>query len=124
MFNERTICIGHVAVDSGQLMLCDPCYIKSDDWVDQPFQILERNSSEAYPFNYNGACTATTSDNLAGILLFNSGIDGAGVAFASGFGDGFYPVYATYIDHPIFGMRIAKVEVVMIEEIHDYEGVE
>ena len=29
--------IGHVGVDSGQLLLCDPCYIDSE-WREEPFQ--------------------------------------------------------------------------------------
>jgi hypothetical protein len=106
--------IGHVAVDSGQLMICDPCYIKAKDWEDGPFERAKPDNAGYYPFNYNGACGATLSDELAGRMFFESGFDGAAVAFASGFGDGFYPVYATYVDDPDFGKRIAKVEVVMI----------
>ena len=121
--NERVICIGHVAVDSGQLMICDPCYIEANDWQDQPYATLPPNASGVYPFNYNGACSATLSPELAGSLAFNSGNSGAGVAFASGYGDGLYPVYATYVDDPMFGMRVSKVEIVMIqdEEEEDYE---
>jgi hypothetical protein len=107
--------IGHVAVDSGQLMLCDPCYIKSQDWEDGPFERAQPNTSGYYPFNYNGVCGATLSDSQAGSMAFESGFEGVAVAFSSGFGDGFYPVYATYVDDPDFGRRIAKVEVVMID---------
>ena len=46
---------------------------------------------------------------MAGQLAFDNGIRGAGVAFASGYGDGLYPVFATY-----FEGRIAKVEIIMI----------
>ena len=31
--------IGHVGVDSGQLLLCDPCYIDSQ-WVKEDFEDL------------------------------------------------------------------------------------
>jgi hypothetical protein len=34
---EKEICIGHVAVDSGQLMICDPCYIDSE-WENEDFE--------------------------------------------------------------------------------------
>lgn len=34
---ETEICIGHVAVDSGQLMICDPCYIDSE-WKHENFE--------------------------------------------------------------------------------------
>ena len=33
--------IGHVGVDSGQLLLCDPCYIDSE-WEKEDFQDLRR----------------------------------------------------------------------------------
>ena len=33
----RTKLIGHVGVDSGQLLLCDPCYIDSQ-WVKEDFE--------------------------------------------------------------------------------------
>jgi hypothetical protein len=123
MLTERTICIGHVAVDSGQLMICDPCYIKSSEWEEQPYNPTPNNPHGVYPFNYNGACGASLSDEMAGSLMSESGFDSAGVAFASGYGDGLYPVYATYINDPTFGMRISKIEVVMIqdEEEEDYE---
>ena len=51
-------------------------------------------------FNYLGACAATLSDNHAGQC-------GLGVAATSGYGDGEYPVYATYE-----GGRIKKIEVI------------
>lgn len=106
-----TVLIGHVGVDSGQLMVCDPCYIKADDWADESFAPANAVNGK-YPFNYNGACGATLSDESAGEL----GTFGTGVAFASGWGDGNYPVYATYIDG-----RIARVEIVLIDEDEDDE---
>lgn len=33
--------IGHVGVDSGQLLLCDPCYIDSE-WVKEDFEDLRK----------------------------------------------------------------------------------
>lgn len=110
----RTVLIGHVAVDSGQLMVCDPCYL--DSWEDQSEWKKESDDENGlYSFSYNGACGATLSDKMAGELKFNAGHIGAGVAFASGFGDGMYPVYATYVIDPDFGKRISKVEIVMID---------
>ena len=116
---EKKALIGWVAVDSGQLMLCDPCYIKSDEWQEQEYKPASINNTGSYPFNYNGACGATLSDKQAGELHFNNGINGAGVAFTTGLGDGHYPVYATYIDDGEWGLRIAKVEVVFL--INDEE---
>lgn len=114
---ESTVLIGYVGVDSGQLMVCDPCYIKGDDWKDTDYEPTTANASGHYPLNYNGACGATLSDKGYGTLAFDLGHGGAGVAFSSGWGDGEYPVYATIIDG-----RVARVEIVMIDEDDsDYE---
>lgn len=117
---ESTILIGYVAVDSGQLMLCDPCYLAS--WKDQHEWEKETADQDGmYSFSYNGACGATLSNELAGQLKFNAGHLGAGVAFAPGYGDGLYPVYATYVTDSTWGKRIAKVEIVMIDDEEEEE---
>jgi len=109
-----TVLIGHVGVDSGQLMICDPCYIKADDWADQPYAPANAVDGK-YPFTYNGACGATLNEDSAGQL----GTFDTGIAFASGYGDGTYPVYATYVNG-----RIASVEIVLISEDEDDEDEE
>jgi len=107
--------IGYVAVDSGQLMICDPCYL-SGEFPSDEFSPAMANENELYPFTYNGACGATLSTHGFGQMVFpNRGV-GAGVAFRSGLGDGLYPVYATIVKDPIWGERIASVRVVMMEE--------
>lgn len=129
--------IGQVGVDSGQLLLCDPCYIDSQ-WTDDQFQdirIFEHKTTKerlqyqvdfenfATPiakhdgkdmnallktgewdqveapapdtdFSYNACCHATLSKKGHGELGNN-----LGVAFSTAFGDGVYPVYATYDDN-------------------------
>jgi len=110
----ETELIGFVAVDSGQLMICDPGYIKDDHQWFGEFNPSDSDESGYYPFNYNGACGATLSEDRAGQLAFENGIQGAGVAFASGYGDGLYPVFATYLEDENWGRRIAKVEIIMI----------
>lgn len=112
---NQEVLIGHVAVDSGQLMLCDPCYLNkwqdNKEWAKEP-----ADQNGMYPFSYNGSCGATVGDDQYGQLKFDGGHAGAGVAFASGFGDGFYPVYATIIEDGLWGRRISEVRVVMIDE--------
>jgi hypothetical protein len=146
--NER-VKIGEVGVDSGQVMICDPCYIKNE-WKDEEFvddrfylhedgtvltfrkdfynyeQVLpkynftmnelvaagkvkkiEEPESSMYPFSYAGCCRATTSEKMAGQLAYEMGHAGAGVVSSSGYGDGCYPVYATYNSEG----RIIKLEV-------------
>lgn len=133
--------IGSVAVDSGQIMVGDPCYLhgfKSDEFKDEriylkfrdagagtrlvddklqyrvdfdnyndvidrygktmnellrvgDFELVEREPSGDY--SYNGACQATCSPSQAGQLG-----EGLAVVATSGFGDGFYPVHATFLD--------------------------
>jgi len=94
--------VGCVGVDSGQVMICDPCYIDSSwekkDWDIKDFKKeCEKNQRQ---FNYLGACFATLSEQMAGQFDL-------GVASSSGYGDGEYPVYVTYQDG-----RVKKLEVV------------
>jgi hypothetical protein len=127
--------LGTVGVDSGQLLLTDPCYIDGE-WEDEPFvtnRIYEDSETgtiirwnvdfirydeplapydqtpekliangrlvkipmpvpDKFPYSYNGACQATLSAGF-GELTYSSGHAGAGVAFATGWGDGFYNVF-------------------------------
>ncbi len=89
--NSEKRLIGHVGVDSGQLVLVDPCYI-DDQWDGS---------------TYNKVCDATSSENLAGTLPYARGHEGFLVAFGTGYGDGFYPVYAEYNEEG----RVARVTV-------------
>jgi hypothetical protein len=104
------VLIGYVGVDSGQLMLCDPCYIDKD-FPTEEFNPDQPDDRGTYPMTYNGACGATLSDKRFGELGH-----GLAVAFSSGLGDGTYPVYATIVDDPMWGKRVASVRVVMMEE--------
>jgi len=88
--------IGEVAVDSGQLMVTDPCYI-DQQWRQEQFLIVpeeQRADETAFSYSYNGACNATLSGGGHGELAFQLGHAGAGVAFQTAWGDGMYSVYA------------------------------
>jgi hypothetical protein len=93
---------GSIAVDSGQAMVGDPCYL--DGWKTNEGEEwnLEGKVGE---YSYQGA-SATTIANNAGEL----GI-GSAVVFNTGYGDGYYPVYVQYNEDG----RIAKVVI-------DFEG--
>lgn len=80
--------IGYCGVDSGQLMVCDPCYINSE-WAKSEFG----EKVEDGHFSYAGACKGTIGGEPVQ-LKYKLGHDGVGVAFPSGYGDGYYPVYA------------------------------
>ncbi|RYF59555.1 MAG: hypothetical protein EOO27_08930, partial [Comamonadaceae bacterium] len=133
----EVVYMGAVGVDSGQLLLTDPCYIEAE-WLDEPFahgrvyrdtetgRILTWNEDfvsyvedlspygespqaliekgrlvrlppppepERFNYSYNGACQATMSTGGFGELVYENGHYGAGVAFSSGWGDGFYEVW-------------------------------
>lgn len=69
-------------MDSGQLMVVDPCYL--EDWGGTDFVEKEGDTS----FSYSGACNVTLSARRFGQL------DHGAVVSSSGYGDGCYPVYA------------------------------
>lgn len=77
--------IGHVAVDSGQVLLVDPCYITKAEWQEDwtPGQVNK---------GYGGCCEASLSDDGAGEVLI-AGVAGTGVCTSTAYGDGSYPVY-------------------------------
>jgi hypothetical protein len=89
--------VGSIPVDSGQIMLVDPCYIKQD---------FESEYDAVPGLNYAGACKQT---------LGKGGCGGFGnehcstIAFATrtAYGDGNYPVYVKRAkDGRILSVRI------------------
>ena len=99
--------LGHVSVDSGQLILVDPCYLK--DWKDGPFDLNFK------PDNHYAECCLKSLSVQGGGQVF----DDLAVAFSTGWGDGSYPVYGTKEDG-----RIVKVEVEMSGEEEEAESEE
>ena len=100
--------VGRVGVDAGMVMVGDPCYLdnygkKSSDgfeWV--ATEVEAQKTANKFDYSYSGACAATLSENSAGELGLASA-----VAVSSGYGDGVYPVYATYNGEG----RIVRLEV-------------
>ncbi len=99
--------VGEVPVDSGQMMLCDPCYLK--DWVHEESWDGE-NEEFKNKFSYNGASQKTLSENV--------GVIGKLAAVSStGWGDGSYPVYVVEMSG---GHRIAAMMVVFdLQEVDE-----
>lgn len=113
------VLIGHCAVDSGQIMLVDPCYVTDNAFVGMDTEPFAADLPKPYPFSYNGACSASCSEESAGQIG-----RGTAVVASSGYGDGRYPVYATYVDAGEFGTRVASVRIEFIapaEGDDDYE---
>ncbi len=75
---EKKKQIGVVGVDSGTLLLGDPCYWLSDE--DYNKELLQSNFDKSHQVNYD------------------LGHAGKGVIVSSGYGDGCYPVFATIQD--------------------------
>lgn len=98
--------LGVVGVDSGTLMITDPCYITDDRWTGKDYdkELLD----EGWKFfkqvkNSHGVKTS--------------------VIFSSGFGDGSYKVWGYFENYPqdVNGkkhndFRIKEVKIVLIEE--------
>ena len=89
--------VGRIMVDSGQVMVGDPCYIQGE-WKDEGFN-PDAIEKAPYPFTYAGASSATCSEKRFGLLA-----GGVGAAVSSGYGDGSYPVY---VERDSFGRVIS-----------------
>lgn len=94
--------IGRVGVDSGQVMIVDPCYLK--DWKADDFSGEESKVApeDSVPFSYEGACQRTLSDAGAGSVGHGS----LAVASGSGHGDGCYPVLARFGGGRVLELRV------------------
>ena len=79
MTAERVLA-GSVCVDSGQVMIVDPCYVMDTD-------------SDVF----GTVCDVTTTGHRVGEFLA-AGTAGTGVASSSGHGDGIYEVWAELVD--------------------------
>jgi len=99
----KRVLVGRCGVDSGQIMIADPCYLIGDDFADK---------------DYKAACAITLSDDQAGSLPFAKGHEGKAVVASSGIGDGFYPVWAIYDEVEMFGERIMKLEIDFSDHIY------
>lgn len=109
MNTTTTLLIGFCAVDSGQILITDPSYVK--DFVNDP-DYAPTIGNDIHPYSYNGACGATLGDQQGGQLGFALGTPGAGVAVSSGYGDGYYPVLAEYNEDG----RIARVTILFSDD--------
>lgn len=111
---EHGTLVGHCGVDSGQIMLSDPCYVK--DFRDEMSEggKFEGDLPEPYPYTYNGACSATLQGDLGGGQLGKS----MGVVVSSGYGDGIYPVYVTHTSDG----RVATATIVFVSDDEDEDS--
>ena len=98
--------IGNIAIDSGQAMVGDPCYLDEyEPWNDNMEQFNEYPKHKG-KYSYLGACEATITKGYGELGM------GSAVAFSTGYGDGLYPVYAEFNEDG----RVAKVVIDFIGE--------
>jgi hypothetical protein len=96
--SER-ILIGHIGVDSGQVMIGDPCYLdkfNNDDWDGK----RAKPDQEDFDFSYAGACQASlVGGGPLGKFL--------SVVSSTAYGDGIYPVYQVIKNGELHGLYVA-----------------
>jgi hypothetical protein len=92
---------GSIAIDSGQAIVGDPCYLYDWDTSANDSDMSEERIGE---YSYNGV-SATTIKNTFGTV----GIHKA-VAFSTGYGDGLYPVYVKLNEHGRVSMVVIDFE--------------
>jgi hypothetical protein len=115
MKTER-ILLGVCGVDSGQLIIMDPCYVDKG-------------------FDYNAVCTSHSVGCAPHDKCKDEGTFGApyhhgyggefpspksplplGVVTRTGFGDGAYEVWAEIEDHGDWGKRVARITIDFMQE--------
>lgn len=96
---KKEIFLGSFGVDSGQVIITDPCYLK--DWTNNEF--TGEGDTRVFDYSYNGACNKTLNDKLMGGVI---GLGSDGVVASTGYGDGVYPVYAVYENNRIKELSI------------------
>jgi len=85
--------LGHAGVDSGQLIIVDPCYLS--DWKDgEAFPELPNIEAN----HYSACCDVTLHNPNQGGEVIVAAPGGQGVVATTGIGDGNYPIYAEYLD--------------------------
>jgi hypothetical protein len=97
---------GSFAVDSGQAMVGDPCYL--DTW--QTNEGEEWNlEGKAGQYSYHGASATTIADNFGSL-------GSSAVVFSTGYGDGLYPVYVKLNSDGRVGMVVIDFDGELDEE--------
>ncbi len=104
MNKSKWIKIGECAVDSGQIILVDPCYV------------LPKKEEKDGGYTYSDLTNRWEKGDWKEHYFEEvfSGIAGTGVVVSSGIGDGCYPVYVKMVEDEVMGKRVAEVKVVFL----------
>lgn len=112
--------VGRIGVDSGQVMIGDPCYLNQWENAPEKPKDFDKGVEESEGvYSYYGACNATRKARPFGLLSLTpeakknyGGLGGIisevgyAVACSTTFGDGDYPVYAKIKDGRVIELRI------------------
>ena len=104
--------VGHVSVDSGQVMIIAPCYVLDGEHDDAPSYL----PSDGKVARYGHPCAVTLSDERHG--EFPAKGYATAIASSSGYGDGNYPVYARKNDEG----RVVELTIYFDENPHTGEA--
>lgn len=104
--------VGEVAVDSGQVIIVDPCQMKDLDYLqscvekrfDLDMKFMEGNGH--WPKRKYTRLGMKNVDARQIRLKYP-----VAVVSHSGIGDGMYPVYAEFVDDPAWGRRVASLTI-------------
>lgn len=112
MKTETLIHIGNFGVDSGQVLITDPCYVKDfENWEGPEQEPFENHKSQKGRYGYLGAAGVTLSDGFGSLSGF------LGVVSTTGYGDGVYPVYAKMSDD-----RVSYLVIDFLGEFMEQDG--
>ena len=103
---DNLLLAGEFAVDSGQAMVGDPCYLY--DW-DTSSNVDFDDNSIVGEYSYNGVSATTVKHNFGTVGIHKA------VAFSTGYGDGVYPVYVKLNND-------GRVSMVVIDFDNNIEG--
>ena len=111
--------VGHVSVDSGQVIISDPCYIMEGDIEFAPDGSIAappvHDPKDGKVASYGHPCEVTLSDARVGEFPVKG--FATAVASSSGYGDGNYPVYAKKNDEG----RVVELTIYFDEDPHTGE---
>jgi hypothetical protein len=109
---DQRIKIGTIGVDSGSLMIHDPCYTNNKGLQDA---VIGHCKGKGPLVKEMHAQVDFGKDNTTW-----GPKDGQAIFFQAGYGDGIYDVFATIGDAKVGGgKRIQKIEIILIDEARD-----
>ena len=116
MNNRKWVRVGELFVDSGTIMVVDPCYVlpdKRDYYADRPFNggleysdALGFDHPEDHPESYQSRRQAVLDGDYQKAFVLGGDNTKNGFFFGSGFGDGAYNIYALISDEGDWGTRV------------------